>query len=86
MGRRWWAGPSIFDMMGRGPAQPINMKKKHGPAHHSAARPMRHELYMGRPNNHVDRPVDFTGRLMGQPMCCSVLKGACAYADVMFLR
>ena len=23
MGRRLWAGPSIFDVMGRGPARPI---------------------------------------------------------------
>ena len=38
-----------------------------------AARPIRHRLYMGRPDNY-----------MGRPMCCPVLKGACAYADVIF--
>ena len=48
-----------------------------GPAHHMAARPMKHGLYMGRPNNYEGWPVDLTGR----PMCCPVLKGACAYVD-----
>ena len=33
----------------------------------------------------VGRPVDLTGRPMGQPMCCPVLKGACAYAELIFL-
>ena len=52
-----------------------------GPAHHMAARPMKHGLYMGRPDNYVGRPVDLTGR----PMCCSVPKRACIhYADVKF--
>ena len=46
------------------------------------ARPMKHGLYMGRPDNYVGQPVDLTGR----PMCCPVPKGACAYADeVIFL-
>ena len=51
-----------------------------------AARPMRHRLYMGRPDDYVGRPVDLTGRPMGRTMCCLMLKGACAYADVIFLR
>ena len=36
MGRRWRAGPSIFDMMGRGPARPIYFSfggPRPGPAH-----------------------------------------------------
>ena len=89
---RGWApaqpGPSIFQRMGRGPAQLITLKKnsgparpgssffqksRPGPAHHMEARPMRHGLYMGRPDNYV-----------GRPMCCPILKGACAYADVIF--
>ena len=79
----WWAaarpGPSIFQRMGHGPAQPITLEKSRpGPAHHMAARPMRHGLYMGRPDNFVGRPVDLTGLPMGRPICCSVLKGACA--------
>ena len=87
-------GPSIFQRMGRVPAQPITFSKMHGPArpvifsnglarlgpaHHMAARPMRHGLYVGRPDNYVGRPVDLTGR----SMCCPVLKGPCAYADVI---
>ena len=50
---RGWAaarpGPSIFQTMGRGPAQPILKHLRPGPAHHMAARPMKHGLYMGRP-------------------------------------
>ena len=49
-----------------------------------AARPMKHGLYMDRPDNYVGRPVNLTGPLIGRPMCCPVLKGACAYADVIF--
>ena len=49
-----------------------------------AARPMKHGLYIGRPDKYFGRPVDLTGRPMGRPMCCPVLKGACAYADVIF--
>ena len=90
-------GPSIFQRMGRVPAQPITFSKMHGPArpvifsnglarlgpaHHMAARPMRHGLYVGRPDNYVGRPVDLTGR----SMCCPVLKGPCAYADVILKR
>ena len=56
-------GPSFFKSLG--PARP-------GPAHHMAARPMRHGLYMGRPDNDVGRPVDLTGRPMSRPMCCPV--------------
>ena len=88
---RGWAaarpGPSKFERMGRGPAQPITFLKNLGPnrpvPHHMAARPMRHGLYTGRPDNYVGRPVDLTDRRMGRSMCCPVLKGACAYADVM---
>ena len=43
-----------------------------GPAHHMATRPKKHGLYMGRPDNYVGRPV-----------CCPVVKGASAYADVI---
>ena len=73
--RRWAAArpsPSHFQ----------KFKARPDPTHHMAARPMRHGLYMGRPDNYVGRPVDLTGR----PMCCPVLKGACAYADVILLR
>ena len=69
--------------MGRSPAQPITFSKN-DPAYHMAARPMRHGLYMRRPDNYVGRPVDLTGRPMGRPMCYPVPKGACAYADVIF--
>ena len=44
-----------------------------GPADRMAARPMRHGLYMARPDHYV-----------GRPMCYPVLKSACAYADVIF--
>ena len=27
MGRRWWAGPSIFDMMGRDPARAVDISE-----------------------------------------------------------
>ena len=88
---RGWAaarpGPSNFQRMGRGPAHHFfKVSARPGPAHHMAARPMRHGLYMGQPDNYVGRPVDLKGRLMGRPMCCPVLKGACAYANVIFLR
>ena len=66
-------GPSNLQRMGRGPAQPITFSKNHGPGHHMAARPMKHGLYMGRPDNYV-----------GRPMCCPVLKDAYAYADMLF--
>ena len=89
--------PPNVQRMGRGTAQPITFSKIHGPAlpglvhhfqksrpglaHHMATRPMKHGLYMGRPDNYVGRPVDLTGR----PMCCSVPKRACThYADVNF--
>ena len=87
-----------FYMMGRGPTRSIKFligwaAARPGPVHHMVARPMRHGLYMGRPDNYVGRPdnyvgrpVDLTGRPMGRPMCCPVLKSACAYADAMFLR
>ena len=79
-------GPSNLQRMGRGPAQPITFSKNHGPGHHMAARPMKHGLYIGRPDKYFGRPVDLTGRPLGRPMCCFVLKGACAYADMIFLR
>ena len=74
----------IFKNPQPGPARPIIFSKvsaRPGPAHHMAARPMKHGLYMGRPGNYVARPVNLTGRPI---MCCTVLKGACAYADVIF--
>ena len=92
-GRTVGPDPSIFDMMGRGRVRPINFSEdgsrpspahhifknsRPGPAHHMAARPMKHGLYMGRPDNYEGRPVD-----LGRPMCCPVLKGACGYADVI---
>ena len=85
-------GPAhhIFKKSRPGPARLIIFQKS-GPAHHMAARPMKHGLYMGRPDNYVGRPdnyvgrpVNLTGPSMGRPMCCPVLKGACAYADVFF--
>ena len=62
-----------------------NVSARPGPAYHVAARPMKHGLYMGRPDNCVGRPVALTGRPMVQPMCCSVPKRSCThYADVKF--
>ena len=55
-----------------------------GPAHHMAARPMKHGLYMGRPDNYVGRSVDLTGRPVGPLICYPVLLGAYAFADVIF--
>ena len=51
-------------------ARPIIFSKvsaRLGQAHHMATRPMKHGLYMGRPDSYV-----------GRPMCCPVLAGACA--------
>ena len=124
MGRRWWAGPSIIDLVGRGPARSNNFSEdgpwpgpahqifrgwvaartnsshfqkftarpdparpiifsqvsaRPGPAHHMAARPMRHGLYMGQPDKYVGRPVDLTGRPMSRSTCCPAPKGACPY-------
>ena len=62
--------------MGRGPAQPITFSKFHGPA-----RPIIFSEVSARPDNYVGRPVYLTGR----PMCCPVLKGACAYVDDVVL-
>ena len=65
-------GQANFQMMGRGPVQPItsskipgparpiifsNVSAQSGPAHHLAARPMKHGLYMGRPDNDVGQPA-----------------------------
>ena len=70
-------GPAhnLFKISRPGPARPIIFPKvsaRSGPAHHMATRPMKHGLYMGRPDNYV-----------GRPMCCPVVKGAGAYADVI---
>ena len=72
-------GPAhhIFKNSRPGPARPIifaNVSARSGPARHMAARPMKHGLYMGRPDNCV-----------GRPMCCSAPKRACThYPDVKF--
>ena len=67
-----------------GPARSIifsNVSARLGLAHNMTARPMKHGLYMGRPDNYVGRPVDLTAG----PMCCSVTKRACThYANVKF--
>ena len=58
------------------PARPIMFSKvsaRPDPSHG-----MRQGLYMGRFDNYVGRSIDLTGRSMGRPMCCPVLKGACA--------
>ena len=86
MGRRWWAGPGLYWVGSAGPAQPITVSNTHGPArpgpaHHMAARPMQHGLYMGRPDNYLGRAVDLTVWPRGRLMCSPVLKGACAYVD-----
>ena len=68
----------------RGPAHHFfNSLARPGPARHMVARPMRHGLYMDRPENYVGLSVDLTDRPMGWSMCCPVLEGACAYADVI---
>ena len=82
-----WPGPDhhVFKGSRPGSARPIifsEVSAQPGPTHHMAARPMRHGLYMGRPDNYVGRSVNLTGR----PMCCSLLKGSCAYADVICSR
>ena len=78
-------GPAyqFLKRIGSGPAQPITFAKIHGPARPmiSAARPMRHGPYTGRPVMFVGRSVDVTGR----PMRCPVLKSARICADVSFL-
>ena len=58
-----------------------NVSAQPDPAHHMAARTLKHGLYMGRPGNCLGRPVDLTGRPMGRPMRYLVLKGARAYSD-----
>ena len=60
-------GPAhhIFKTSRPGPVRPIFFSKvsaRPGPAHHMAARPMKYGLYVGRPDNYVDRPVDLTGQ------------------------
>ena len=78
--------PSHFQNFTARPGPSFFPKSRPGPAHFMAAKPMRHGLYMGWPDNYVGRPVDLTGRPMGRPVCCPVLKGTSAYADVNFLR
>ena len=48
--KKFTARPTIFS----------NVSARPGPAHHMAARPMKHGLYMGRPDKYVGRPVDLT--------------------------
>ena len=43
-------------------------------AHHVAARPMKHRLYR----------LYGPARKFDGPLCCSVIKRACSYADVVF--
>ena len=79
------AGPAhqIFKNRRPGPARLIISLKvpaRPGPSHGSEAHETRD--LMGRPDNCVGWPVDLTGR----PMGCPILKGACAYADVIFFR
>ena len=85
---RGWAAarpsPSHFQKFTARPIIFSNASARPGPANHAAAMHMRHGLYMGRPDNYVGRPVDLMGWPKGRPMCCLVLKGACAYADVIF--
>ena len=58
MGRRWWAGPSMFDMMGRGPARPVHFSEdgpRPDPAHQllrrwAAAGPAHHVFNHSRPS------------------------------------
>ena len=88
---RGWAadrpGPAhhMFKNSQPGPAQFIIFSKasaRPGPSHGSEAHETR-DLY--RPARQLRRSaVDVTGRSMGRPMCCSVLKGAYACADVIF--
>ena len=79
---RGWAaaqpGPSNFQRMGPGPAQTITFFLIHGPAltfSKVSARP--------GPAHHMTTKPMKHGLYMGRPMCCPVLKGACAYADVI---
>ena len=58
-------GPAhhIFNKSRPGPARSIifsNVSARLGLAHNMTARPMKHGLYMGRPDNYVGRPVDLT--------------------------
>ena len=77
MFRGWaaeWLSPSHFQKIKARPAGPIIFSKataRPGLAHHMATRPMKHGLYMGRPDNYVGRPTRFP-----------VLKGAGAYDEV----
>ena len=117
-GRPARPGPSIFDMMGRGPARPVKCSvdgPRLGPAlqffrEWAAARPgashfqeftawagpayhFLKRLGPARPGpSHVNEPHETRAlrgpalpmTSMGRPMYCPVLKGACAYADVIF--
>jgi len=70
LGRASQTGPARQISRGWAAARPSpshfqNFTGRPGPAHHMAARPMRHGLYMGRPNYYVGRPVGLTGRPKG---------------------
>ena len=52
-----WPGPSFF-----------TVSVRPGPAAFVAARPLRHGLYIGWPDNYVGRTVDLTGRPIGRPV------------------
>ena len=56
-----WPSTSHFQKLTARPGLPIiffQVSARPGPAYHMAARPMKHGLYMGRPDNYVGRPVD----------------------------
>ena len=94
------ARPINFQRTGRGQAQPPSHLKKltarPGPLFFislSPARPITHgseahetRVLYGQALQ-IRRPAGgFGGRPMNRPMCCPVLKGACAYADVIVFR
>ena len=81
--KRSRSGPAHHLFKGIGPAQP-------GPSHGSKANETR-ALYgparqFREPAGVVGRPIDLTGRPMGRPCVLPYLKGACADADLKFLR
>ena len=79
---RGWAAvgpsPSHLKKFTAWPGPAHHFFKRLGPAHHTAARPMKHGLYMGRPDDDVGRLVDLTG----QPMCSVPKRAYTHYADV----
>ena len=57
------------------------------PPHQMASRSTRHGLYMGRLDNYLGRPMHSSRPMdLSRAICCSELKGACAYSDVIVLR